>query len=320
MLNVIAQAQGQYMPSLFLDFSKGVMPSGLTFTRASIGSRWNASGQMETIASGVPRIDYDPVTLACRGLLIELSSTNILLNSDTLSTQSVTVTATARTLSFYGTGTVDLSGAATGTLTGTGANQRVSLTFTPASGTLTLTVTGSVRYANLETGNYATSWVPTTSTSVARAAELCTLSTSSGGWYNASEGSIFLDCIPGTAQTNRSVYSFNAGSAANRMALQVTGGVVVLSVSSAGQSVPAAQAATLNVSNRYGFSYLAGATALVKNGGTVATAASAAIPSVTQLQLGGADGSTGSNLGGWITTFRYYPRKLTNTYLKAITL
>ncbi|MFV3388434.1 hypothetical protein ACNFCJ_24020, partial [Pseudomonas sp. NY15364] len=77
-----------------------------------------------------------------RGLLIEESRTNLLLNSATLATQSVTVTAVAHTLSFYGTGSVTLSGAATGTLTGTGAGNRVSLTFTPTAGTLTLTVSG----------------------------------------------------------------------------------------------------------------------------------------------------------------------------------
>ncbi len=79
---------------------------------------------------------------------------NILLATETLATQSVTTLAATYTLSFTGTGSVTLSGTATGTLTGTGTN-RVSLTFTPTAGTLTLTVSGSVTKAQLELGAVA---------------------------------------------------------------------------------------------------------------------------------------------------------------------
>lgn len=79
---------------------------------------------------------------------------NLLLNTTTMATQNVTVTAVAHTLSFTGTGTVTLSGVSTaGPLVGTGANDRVSLTFTPTAGTLTLTVSGSVTLAQLQIGS-----------------------------------------------------------------------------------------------------------------------------------------------------------------------
>jgi hypothetical protein len=79
---------------------------------------------------------------------------NMLVNTATLSTQSVTVTAAAHTLSFYGTGTVTLSGVSTaGPLVGTGAGDRVTLTFTPTSGSLTLTVSGTVSTAQLVLGS-----------------------------------------------------------------------------------------------------------------------------------------------------------------------
>lgn len=78
---------------------------------------------------------------------------NLLSNTDTLSTQSVTVAAVQKTLSFRGTGTITLSGASTaGPLVGTGANNIVSLTFTPSAGSLTLTVSGTVEIAQLEAG------------------------------------------------------------------------------------------------------------------------------------------------------------------------
>jgi hypothetical protein len=85
---------------------------------------------------------------------------NLLIATDTLSTQSVTIgSATAHTLSFEGTGTVTLTGASTaGPLIGTGATDRVSLTFTPTTGTLTLTVSGDVFLAQLELGSLVSTY------------------------------------------------------------------------------------------------------------------------------------------------------------------
>jgi hypothetical protein len=56
--------------------------SKLTFTRATIATRVNQLGFIEQVASGVPRIDYDPVSKACKGLLVETASTNLLLRSE----------------------------------------------------------------------------------------------------------------------------------------------------------------------------------------------------------------------------------------------
>ncbi|NZD60094.1 hypothetical protein HX900_03035 [Rhizobium sp. WYCCWR 11290] len=87
---------------------------------------------------------------------------NFLVGTATLATQNVAVRNTPYTLSFFGTGSVTLSGAFTGTLNGTGVNNRVSLTFTPAAGTLVVTVSGTVTNAQLETGTVATPYVPST--------------------------------------------------------------------------------------------------------------------------------------------------------------
>jgi hypothetical protein len=84
---------------------------------------------------------------------------NLLVGTTTMATQSVTTTAVQQTLSFKGTGTVTLSGTSTaGPLVGTGANDTVSLTFTPTAGTLTLTVSGSVTEAQLELGAARTAY------------------------------------------------------------------------------------------------------------------------------------------------------------------
>jgi hypothetical protein len=76
---------------------------------------------------------------------------NLLLATNTLSTQNVTTAAVPHTLSFTGTGSVTLSGTYVGVLSGGG-----SLTFTPTAGLLTLTVAGQVLNAQLEGGSNAT--------------------------------------------------------------------------------------------------------------------------------------------------------------------
>lgn len=144
------------------------------FTRASVASYFDSAGVLQSAGINVLRIGYNPLNLTLPPAAIaENAATNILLNSATLSTQSVTVTANSYTLSFYGTGTITLSGAATGTVVGTGASpNRRSFILNPTAGTLTLTVTGSCTNAQLELGSMATSWIATTGTAATRAADV----------------------------------------------------------------------------------------------------------------------------------------------------
>lgn len=79
--------------TLSLDFTAmSGLDSRFTFTRASTTSTFiNSSGLVATAGTNVPRFDYDPTTLAPRGLLIEGSAINICLNG------SMAFTATAPT-------------------------------------------------------------------------------------------------------------------------------------------------------------------------------------------------------------------------------
>ena len=74
---------------LVLNFlSGGSLDPRITFTRASSATRVNSSGLIETVSSDVARFDYDPVTLAAKGLLIEEQRTNLLTYSNDLSNVS----------------------------------------------------------------------------------------------------------------------------------------------------------------------------------------------------------------------------------------
>ena len=111
------------------------LPSWLTFARTSHAMEFDASGYMI----------YAP--------------NNLLLNTATLATQTVTTGLLAGTnyvLSFQGTGSVAISGGYTGNLAGTGVSNRVSLAFASTTASLTFTVTGSVTSAQLERVTYQT--------------------------------------------------------------------------------------------------------------------------------------------------------------------
>lgn len=164
----------------------------LTFSRLSSGTYFDAAGILQTAGSGVMRFDHDPVTGQRLGVLFEGARTNLLLGSDAPSTQNVTVTGTAFTLSFWGTGTITLSGASTaGPLVGAGANDRARLTFTPSAGTLTLTVSGDVGRAQLEASTFPSSYIKTEGSTVARAADICTVPLADIG-YSGGECTIIV--------------------------------------------------------------------------------------------------------------------------------
>ena len=74
-------------PSFVLDFAgTGTLDPSVTFTRSTTGTYYNSSGVLTTAAINEARFDYNPSTLAPLGLLIEESSTNLILQSGQIQT------------------------------------------------------------------------------------------------------------------------------------------------------------------------------------------------------------------------------------------
>lgn len=73
-------------PSLLLDFANsGRVDPRIECTRASAATCFGPDGKLRTVAANTPRIDYDPVTGKCLGLLVEEARTNLLTRSESLS-------------------------------------------------------------------------------------------------------------------------------------------------------------------------------------------------------------------------------------------
>ncbi|MFV3388425.1 hypothetical protein ACNFCJ_23975, partial [Pseudomonas sp. NY15364] len=211
---------------------------------------------------------------------------------------------------------VTLSGAATGTLTGTGAGNRVSLTFTPTAGTLTLTVSGSVTSAQLELGAFPTSHIPTTTAQVTRAADQCVVS-NLADWYRADEFSIFASAVR-TQLGSSAIYELERDTGNrvwNRSNFVGTSEQLVVVVGGVNQAVFAPPAA---LNHRSALAVKANAFAASLNGAAPLIDNSGSIPSgATILRIGASDG--GARINGHIESLQYIPRALSDTELQRIT-
>jgi len=267
-----------------------------THTRASAGTCIGQKGDMLTLPAGQPRFAHNAAG-ECLGLLIEPARTNLLLNSATLATQSVTVTAAAHTLSFYGSGTVTLSGAADAVVVGAGVFPGyTTLTFTPGAGTLTLTVSGTVQFANLELGGFATSWVPTTGAAATRSAEssLFTGADFDKAHRNGSGTLLVRAVLAGYSGANASIVQMSDNTANNYLRpLSMVSTNVRSQLFSGGVSqanLNMAPAPVTGFTYCSAISYQTDNVLACLNGGTVAQDTSAGVPAFNRLQfLGNAD-------------------------------
>ncbi|MCH7622557.1 MAG: hypothetical protein IIB46_00560, partial [Nitrospinae bacterium] len=89
----------------------------LNFVRPSLAWDYNASGNIVELAVNEPRFGHDPDTLVSRGLGVNEASTNEFLNSEVPVTQDIATTAQSYTVSIRGSGSITLTGTATGVST-----------------------------------------------------------------------------------------------------------------------------------------------------------------------------------------------------------
>ena len=333
-----------------------------------------------------PRFDHDPVTLACKGLLIEEGRTNLLARSQEFNlspwatNNAMTVTPDA-TIAPDGTLTADAinfdtnSGSRIIYITGsavvhtfsvwlradtnrtciiaTAANlstqievvanvtttwQRFSVV---ASNWSSSTSSFNVRIANnatgtsgtifawgaqLEAGSFPTSYIPTTTGTLARSADVCSIT---GGnftsFYNQSEGTLFADATPQTvdqvvvvvgANTSAStashfIYKSNnlINAAGKRWTAQtVSTGAQTAIATTTDVAVSRARLAYAFKLNDFAFAYA---------GSIVGTDNSGTIPTPTAMRIGSRD--DGLQINGHLAAVRYYKKRLPNAKLAQLT-
>jgi hypothetical protein len=188
-----------------------------TFVRAGEKTRINSSGIIETIGANVSPIDYIDGT--CPVLNLEPQQTQIYELTDVMSTQTKTTVAGTYTVGFYGTGTLTFSGSFVGSLVGTGANERVELTFTATAGSLTSTVSGTVEKSQLVLGSYLGSYIPNATTgTVTRLADVAT-NFGDVNTFNSEEGVLFVEMAAHIKDISQRHISISDGTISNSMNL-----------------------------------------------------------------------------------------------------
>lgn len=291
---------------------------GISITRNSVGTAETADGRIVTFGAGeLRRTD--------KGLLVEGARTNLFLNSLVGETQSITVTAAAHTLSFYGTGTITLSGVSTdGPLVGTGAGQRVTLTFTPTAGSLTLTVSGTVEYVQLEVGAFASSWIPTEGASVQRAADEVTVNP----YTFPAPFSAYVEYVPGgdaTTVNEALSASVTTSSEQIRMGKRVGFGTnqeaAFLAQNTTDQAFLRHGAGTANVGATVRQAVRVGTNdfASCVGGGTVLTDTSGTVPTMDRIGFGKRLVNDTGYLFGYLRRAAIFNTALSNANLQAVT-
>ena len=89
-------ATERVLPSMALDFTTASLDSRVTFTRTgNTATVTNSSGYVVGINADLPRFDFDPIALTCKGLLIEEARTNLCLYSEAFDTAASWVVGNA---------------------------------------------------------------------------------------------------------------------------------------------------------------------------------------------------------------------------------
>lgn len=317
-------------PTMTLDFLASTLSADVGFTRNSVGTFIDSAGSMQTAPADIARFSFDPTTLQPEGLLVEETRTNLavnsLINGANLLTQNVTVTAVPHTLSFYGTGTVVLSGASIATVIGLGAYPaRKTITFTPTLGLLTLTVIGTVSFAQLEVGSFATSFIPTGESPVTRAADILTMTGANlTNWFNPTEGTFIVEFAQKATASERAYLAELRSDANNR--IEIVGNnassKVNMSVRNGG-SVQADISSANNTSQgavqKAGFAYKANDFGVNLLNGSVVIDNSGSVPSVNSMRICGSATSSNMELNGNIRRMDYYRTRLPNERIIALT-
>jgi hypothetical protein len=174
--------------------------------------------------------------------------------------------------------------------------------------------------AQLEAASFPTSYIPTTTATVTRAADVVSITGSNfSSWYRQDAVSVFSQSTKSNAATG-APFSINDGTSNNRISSLVTASNITAARNTAGAGVlftPSTANPPVSGLNKIAQASTNLDHAVVGNGGTVATAATYGMPVVDRLDIG--NQLAGSYLNGSLARLTFWPTRLSNSTLQAIT-
>lgn len=173
--------------------------------------------------------------------------------------------------------------------------------------------------------SFATSYIPTQASQVTRAADVAAITEANfSRWYNQSEGTFVVEAdsvVPTSTSVFRSVGATD-GTSGNALAMFIYNGRCGASSTVGGVSQADLQvngSHSPNVPAKSAFAYKANDLAFSVNGSAALTDTVASIPAVDRLAVGALAPAAGGQLNGHIRRIRFYPTRLSNAQLQALT-
>jgi hypothetical protein len=292
----------------------------------SQGSSVRSYVRSQAVPFHAPRLDHDPARAVPLGLLVEESRTNLIVRSEAPSSQIVSVVAEPYTISFYGLGSIALSGVASAIVSGVGAYpSRRSFSFVPSSGALSLGVSGDVKFAQCERGSFATSWIPTWDTASFRGADDVRVDAANmAGWLSRSAGTFLLDGSRFTTSsrgdllhlrnsTNSALGEVNAFGGAGGtfdISMRKTAGAFTTSLQGAFSSSSSARVALA-----YGADF---GSVSINGSSPVSSSGVLELSQIDAMTIGSNAGANRSFLNGHVRRIRHYGRRLSDALLQRL--
>jgi len=286
--------------------SPQIRPETTTGIVAAAGQTWTASYYLRIVGGSTTGLS------AFSQIWQERDAAGVALNTVTVTISAPTTAALKTQRSIL---TRTLTDAGTARLT-----NRIQWTFTNG---VAVDITLRIGLPQLELGAFATSVIPTTTTALTRNADAASMTgTNFSDWYNAVEGTLYVEANTPDFAVAYVFADINSNSLTNyiRQSTSSLGTISQFVVSDSGTAVASpGVAVTLGSVRKAAGAYILNSIQQSVNGSLGTQDTSATIPAgLTQLNIGSR--STGANnVNGTIRRIAYYPVRLANTTLQALT-
>jgi len=286
-----------------------IYPEAANVVTASNGQNWSVSSYVKLVGGSV-------TNLTTRlGIVENDSGGNFLAGGATIYTPSSSALAGQR-ITFSRTNT----NASTAFV-----QPRFRFEFSGA-GDITL----RIGLPQLELGAFATSVIPTTTTALTRNADVAEMTgTNFSSWYNASEGTLYVDFqwTTATPRNNSPLFRFDDETNNNFVQLgfrnvsPTAPGAISLRLSGGTTYETTTGTVSTNDGLRHKFAgaYTASELAFSADAQTAGTATPAGVPVVNVARIGALNTGVATNYAIYIRRIAYYPTRLSNAQLQALT-
>jgi hypothetical protein len=171
--------------------------------------------------------------------------------------------------------------------------------------------------AQLEAGDFATSYIPTTIAQVTRTADVATMTgTDFSDWFNATEGAFLFECTAPVTGSSVFIGTVSDGTTTDRIRYMYnTGAMMISAVGGVSQASIDGGTITVNVLNKLCAAYEVDNYGVSANGNATVTDLSGTIPTMNQCVWGSS--GTQSFLNGHLSKISYYSQRIIDSEIQA---